>query len=118
MFSCLPGSVARRIDRSDVTSRRGDTCWLELCRCPSATVITSKMTRSLCILQGCWNLAVRCCGSVCDLPWAADGSQSATGNDRGEQKSDDVPPEGERSRLLELAPSFFKVTFGGAMLPC
>lgn len=83
--------------------------------------------------QACWNLAVRCCGPECDLPWALDiGHGDADGGRylrRGEitklgarniQNGDQALDDGwsvhedadvhERRELLELAPAFFRVS--------
>lgn len=59
--------------------------------------------------KGCWNVAVRCCGSGCDLPWG-DSTGSSASNDRaGQQSQPDPKSEGRRTELLELAPAFYKV---------
>eukprot|EP00903_Cladosiphon_okamuranus_P017696 g16295.t1 len=56
--------------------------------------------------KGCWNLAVRCCGPECDLPWA-DGAGSSARKDRAEN----VHGAGSRrTPLLALAPAFFKAS--------
>ena len=62
--------------------------------------------------KGCWNVAVRCCGSACDVPWAeSTGGCSASGDDLADQTSS-TKPEGRRNQLLVLAPAFFKVGAG------
>lgn len=68
---------------------------------------------SLGLFQGCWNLAVRCCGSDCDLPWADGAGSSARRDGRAGHTSGTVAEGGRRNPLLMLAPAFFKVYFVG-----
>lgn len=68
---------------------------------------------SLGLFQGCWNLAVRCCGSDCDLPRADGAGSSARRDGRAGHTSGTVAEGGRRNPLLMLAPAFFKVFIVG-----
>lgn len=78
---------------------------------PFVTVVSAD------VAQGCWNLAVRCCGSTCDLPWADSVGRSAT-NDRCDLVMTDVIPVSRQEELLVLAPAFFKASGTFAGLTC
>ncbi|CAN0528773.1 unnamed protein product, partial [Ectocarpus sp. 12 AP-2014] len=54
--------------------------------------------------HGCWNLAVRCCGSNCDLPWGDKVGSSASKDKMS------VDEASKRNDLLVLAPAFFKAS--------
>ncbi|CAM9143834.1 unnamed protein product [Ectocarpus fasciculatus] len=61
--------------------------------------------------HGCWNLAVRCCGPNCDLPWADRVGTSATKGQTGTMSVDGAThAESKRNGLLVLAPAFFKAS--------
>ncbi|CAM9125922.1 unnamed protein product [Ectocarpus sp. 8 AP-2014] len=58
--------------------------------------------------HSCWNLAVRCCGSSCDLPWGDKVGSSAS---KDQMSVDEVTHTGsKRNDLLVLAPAFFKAS--------
>ncbi|CAM9148330.1 unnamed protein product, partial [Hapterophycus canaliculatus] len=67
--------------------------------------------------QGCWNLALRCCGSACDLPWAegAGSPTAASNNDHSNRMLTDdndghASPKSKQNQLLGSAPAFFKAS--------
>ncbi|CAN0136313.1 unnamed protein product [Ectocarpus sp. 6 AP-2014] len=58
--------------------------------------------------HGCWNLAVRCCGSNCDLPWGDKVGSSASKDQMSVDEA--THTESKRNDLLVLAPAFFKAS--------